>query len=235
MATQRAGRSEESIGWRWSGVRPLRRQSGQAARPPIEREALPKASILLFRRFGLRLLCRFLVRGGFFRPLGQSIEEWERGMWRLYLARQRRTKRHHAAIELAGGILVLLDDRAGETDAREYSSSARVSKHLPSHLPGRIRGRMASHRASSHRCVCAQLKFAGEKFLRAVLVHDQHYEIDRLSADLDPDTAAAGEQECGRTPTFLSPATGHSAAVVGRHDEPAFQQRGNDRHALRRA
>ena len=153
-------------------------------------------------------------------------------MRRLNLAGQRCPKGHHPAVELARGVLVLLDDGARQTDAREYAASARIRQNLRSHLPVRIRRRMATDGPRGHGCVRPQLELARQKFFGAVLVHDQHDQIDSLPADLEADASPAGEQKRGCAPTFLSPATGHAAAIVGRHDESALQQRGNDRDAF---
>src|SRR5215475_13992945 len=92
---------------------------------------------------------------------------------------------------------------------------------------------MAAHRPGCYRGIGAKLELAGEQILQAILVHNQHNQIDSLTADLEAKATAAGENERRGTPSRGSPATGHAPAVAGSHDESSLQERWHDGDALR--
>src|SRR5258708_5202037 len=71
--------------------------------------------------------------------------------------------------------------------------------------------------------------------LHAVVIHDQHYQIHGLSADLKTNAAARHHEECRSAPTFWRAATGQSTAVFRSHDEAALQHRRHNRDALGRS
>src|SRR5689334_15873305 len=96
-----------------------------------------------------RLFGSLFFGRGFLSPLCQRIEEGVRSLWSIDFAGQRSAKWHHATIELAGCILVLLDHSAGETDTGKNAASARVREHLRFQFPVGIGGGIASNRPSS--------------------------------------------------------------------------------------
>ena len=91
---------------------------------------------------------------------------------------------------------------------------------------------MAAHRPRSHTGIGTQLEFAGEQVSHAILIHDQHNQVDGLPADLQPDTSALHGEERGSAPSFGRTATGHTAAVAGAYNESSFEHRGNYSYAL---
>ena len=179
--------------------------------------------VLLFDRLGrvdwFCIFCRLVFVGSFLGPLGQYIKERERILRRLDLAGQGRSEGDHSSVELTGRVLVLLDHRSRETDSRKRSASPRVGQDLRSQLPVRVGGGVASHGACGYGRIGTQLEFAGKKVFQSVLVHDQHDQVNCLAADLETHTPAAGENECGSTPTGGSPAARDSAAIARGHDE----------------
>src|SRR2546430_766205 len=63
---------------------------------------------------------------------------------------------------------------------------------------------MAAHWPCSYAGICTQLEFAGEQISHAILIHDQHNQVHRLSADLQSNAAALHGEECGSAPAFGS-------------------------------
>ena len=94
---------------------------------------------------------------------------------------------------------------------------------------------MAPDRASSGGSIRAQLKVARQQRLHATLIHDDHYQIYGLTADLQSETATAHFKECRSAPSVRTAAGGHAASVFAAEDKTAFEQRWNDGYAFRRA
>src|SRR5262249_30579539 len=187
-----------------------------------------------FGGFLRRLLGSFLLRRRFLRPFRQRVEEWVRSSGSVHFAGQRRAEWHHAAVEPARSILVLLDDSTGQADSGKNAASARVGQHLRSQLPVGIGGSVPSHRASGDRRIGSQFEFAGEQILHAIFVHDQHDKVDGLATDLETDAAAAGEKKSRRAPATGGAATGDSPSVISRHDKASLEERRNHSDALGR-
>src|SRR5215475_1518057 len=76
-------------------------------------------SLRRFRVFGW-----FVILGRFLRPLRQYTQERIRVFRSLNVSRQGRAKGDHSSVELAGRVLVLLDDCSREADACKSSARA---------------------------------------------------------------------------------------------------------------
>ena len=94
---------------------------------------------------------------------------------------------------------------------------------------------MAADRAGSGGSIRAQLKVARQQRLHTALIHDHHYQIYGLAADLQSETATAHFKECRRAPSVRTAAGGHAASVLAAEDKTTFEQRWNDGYAFRRA
>src|SRR5271166_3726811 len=81
----------------------------------------------------------------------------------------------------ARGISVLLNDGSINRQTSEHSTGTRVGQDLSPHFPVGLAFSMAAHRASGHGGISAQLELAREQLLHAVLVHDQHHQINTAS------------------------------------------------------
>src|SRR2546427_5185669 len=70
---------------------------------------------------------------------------------------------------------------------------------------------MPADRPGGYAGVGAQFELAGEQVLHAILVHDQHDQINRLAADLQSEASTFDSEECRSAPPFRRTATGWSA------------------------
>src|SRR6202008_2090099 len=76
--------------------------------------------------------------------------------------------------------------------------------------------------ACSHRGVCSQRELARQQMLHAIVIHDQHDQVDGLGADLKSEAASRHHEKCRRAPPLRRPATGQTPPVLGSHDNPPF-------------
>src|SRR5437899_2553129 len=101
----------------------------------------------------------------FLRPLRERTQKRIRRRRRINLSRERRPERHHAPVELARAVLVLLDLRAIQRESGKHTAGPRVRQHLRSHLPIRIAFRMTPDGPRRHRCIASQFKLARYEML----------------------------------------------------------------------
>ena len=94
---------------------------------------------------------------------------------------------------------------------------------------------MTTHRAGGDSCVSPEFELAAHQVLHAFVVHDQHDEVNRLSADLQAKATALNREERRIAPSLGSAATGDAASVLSAKYESGFQHRGHDGHALGRS
>src|ERR1700674_3507712 len=94
---------------------------------------------------------------------------------------------------------------------------------------------MATDRTGGNAGVGTKLELAGEKLVHAVILHDEHAQIDRLAADLQPEAPALNTEERRRTPPFGGTAAGDAAAIVGTDHESTLQHRRHHGHTFGRA
>src|ERR1019366_4118901 len=117
-----------------------------------------------------------------------------------HFARQRLTEGNIFAIDRNGGVIVLLDLGAIHCDSSKQAFGARVAQGLRGHLPVGACRLMPSNRPGCRGGFAAEFKLAREQPLHTFVIHEQHDEIDRLSASLEAKIAAADRNECRRTP-----------------------------------
>ena len=94
---------------------------------------------------------------------------------------------------------------------------------------------MTAHRAGSHAGVRSQLEFAVQQVLHAVLVHDEHYQVDGLSPNLQTEASTFNAEKCGSAPAFWSTAAGNAASKAGADDESSLEHGGDDRDTFSRS
>src|SRR5262252_5237381 len=94
---------------------------------------------------------------------------------------------------------------------------------------------MASDRTRSRAGIPPQFELAGEQVLHAVVIHDEHDQVDRFAADLQAETASLDREESGCAPALWRPATRDTLAVASTEYETAFEQARDYRDTLRRA
>src|SRR5205823_8500928 len=111
----------------------------------------------------------------------------------------------------------------------------RVAENLGTQLPVSVSGCVAPNRAAGYAGVSAELEFAVEQVLHATLIHDQHDQINRLAANLEPEAAALNREERRIAPSFGGTATGDPSAIARAEDEPSFQHGRNHRDTLGRS
>src|SRR5207244_5604050 len=100
----------------------------------------------------------------------------------------------------------------------EPALRARVAQLLCPCLPIGVRRGMPADRPGGYAGVGAQFELAGEQVLHAILVHDQHDQINRLAADLQSEASTFDSEECRSAPPFRRTATGHAAAIARTHN-----------------
>src|SRR5437899_12919445 len=83
--------------------------------------------------------------------------------------------------------------------------------------------------------VRTQFELAGEQVLHAILVHDQHDQINSLAADLQSEASAFHSKECRSAPAFRGAATGHAAPITRADNKSTLQHGRHHRHTFRRA
>src|SRR5439155_26788609 len=94
---------------------------------------------------------------------------------------------------------------------------------------------MPADRPGGYAGVGAQFELAGEQVLHAILVHDQHDQINRLAADLQSEASTFDSEECRSAPPFRRTATGHAAAIARTHNKSTLQHGWHHRHTFRPA
>src|SRR5579862_9918485 len=138
-------------------------------------------------------------------------------------------------VELTGAVFVLLDNRAVEDGSRKDAPGAGIAKNLRAQFPVSIGSSGAPYWAGGDAGITAELELARKQFAHAVLIHDQHDQIDGLAANLKAKTSALHHEKCRCTPAFGGAATGDAAAIAGANDEAAVQHAGDNRDALGRS
>src|SRR6266700_5616168 len=136
------------------------------------------------------------------------------------------------AVELASAFTVLLDHRSVQFEPREHSARAGIAEHLGAHLPIGISSGVSPHRSGSHAGISSELEFAVEQVFHTAVVHDQHDQIDCLTAYLQAEAATLDGEEGRVAPTFSGTATGNSSPIARAKDEAGLKHRRNDRDAL---
>src|ERR1700722_11307420 len=174
----------------------------------VRKEGLRAALCALCGKFLRALRSTGRLLRGFLGPLCQGGQERVRGWGRLDVSVQQGFERDHAVVEFASAVFVLLHDGAVQADAGEHAAGTRVGQYLRAHLPIRAAFGVASNGTGRYRGVGAEFKFAGEQVLHAVVVHDEHDQINRLAADLKPDTASGDGEKCRSAPSLGSAAAG---------------------------
>src|SRR5205814_2886980 len=98
-------------------------------------------------------------------------------------------------------------------------AGAGIAEDLRPHLPVGVGCRVTTHRASGYAGIGAEFELAAKQVLHASLIHDQHDQINCLSADLQAKATAFNGEESWVAPSFGGTATGHSAAIASAEDE----------------
>jgi len=72
--------------------------------------------------------------------------------------------------------------------------------------------------AGRYRAFAREFELAGKQMLKALIVHDQHDEVDAFDADLQSPASAADGDERGRAPAIRGAAGGYATAVLAADD-----------------
>ena len=94
---------------------------------------------------------------------------------------------------------------------------------------------MPADRPGGYAGVGTQFELAGEQVLHAILVHDQHDQINSLAADLQSEASAFDGEERGSAPPFRCAATCYATAIARTHNKSTLQHGWHHRHTFRRA
>src|SRR5215471_5185136 len=68
--------------------------------------------------------------------------------------------------------------------------------------------------------------------LHAIVVHNQHHQIDRLPSDLEPEASSGHHKKCRSAPSLRSAAARHTAPILRSDDESALEHRRYYRHTF---
>src|SRR5664279_6222783 len=86
---------------------------------------------------------------------------------------------------------------------------------------------MAAHGAGRYGCISTQLEFARKQLSHAVLVHDQHYQVNGFGSDLKAPAAADHFERRRSAPSVRRAAGGDALAVFSaKHKSALLQRRG---------
>ena len=100
------------------------------------------------------------------------------------------------------GLVQVLPQRgAFDSDTREEPSGTRPGQDIRVQLRIGLGRRGASDRTARHGRLGTHGELAGKQLVGAALAHDQHDEVGRRSADLEPDAASLDAHGSRRTPT----------------------------------
>ena len=124
-----------------------------------------------------------------------------------------------------------LDHRAVQGEPGKQAMRARVRQHLSFHLPIRASAGVTTHRSRGY-AARAPSSFRAQQILHSLVIHDQHDQVDRLSADLRA-PAAAGNNEERRCAPACPVRQVHAAAMLRAKHEAAFHHGRNHGNALR--
>jgi hypothetical protein len=127
------------------------------------------------------------------------------------------------AVELSGGVFVLLNHCTVKTNSCKQTASSRVCEDFSSKLPIGGSFGVAAYRPCGDRGVRAQLELVGKQRLHAAVIHYDHYQVNSLSADLQANAAARCGQWRWSAPTRRRTASSHSAAMRSPYNEPALE------------
>jgi hypothetical protein len=172
-----------------------------------------------------------LLLAGDLRPLCQAGQKRHCALRRAHRLEGRR-ERLHVSVELERALAIDLDERPVQLQSRKHATRPGIAQHLCAHLPVGIRCGMAAHRPRRHTCVSTQFELAAQQAGHALVIHDQHDEVDCLAADLQPEAAAFNGEERGIAPTLAGAAAGNAAPIASAEHESAFQHGRNHGDAL---
>src|ERR1700678_1585870 len=91
---------------------------------------------------------------------------------------------------------------------------------------------MTTHRTRGSRGIAADLEFAGEPMIHALLVLHDHDQIHALYANLKAPAAARNGKERRRAPASGCATAGNATATLSAEDESAFHHVRDNRDAL---
>src|SRR5438046_9669396 len=94
---------------------------------------------------------------------------------------------------------------------------------------------MPADRPGVYAGVGTQFELAGEQVLNAILVHDQHDQINSLAADLQPEASTFDSEECRSAPPLRCAATCYATAIARTHNKSTLLHGQPHRHAFRRS
>src|SRR5271167_2853930 len=92
---------------------------------------------------------------------------------------------------------------------------------------------MTAHGAGGYGSISAQLELARKELIHAVLVHDQHDQVNGLSTDLEAPTSTDDFERRGSAPAVSRAARGRAFAVLGANDKATLLHRRGNGHANR--
>src|SRR5437899_3515629 len=94
---------------------------------------------------------------------------------------------------------------------------------------------MPADRPGGYADVVTEFELAGEQVLYAILVHDQHDQINSLAADLQSEASTFDSEECRSAPPLRCAATCYATAIARTHNKSTLQHGRHHRHTFRRA
>jgi hypothetical protein len=131
-------------------------------------------------------------------------------------------------IVVAGVVLVLVDDVAGEVDAGKDAFAAGVGENL---CIGQFSGgglRIAAYGAGGYGCVATELELVVEEVLEAIMIHRDQDEVCRLTADLEAEAGPGQLDEGGCAPAVAGAAGDDALAVLSAEHEGSLFVAGDD-------
>src|SRR5581483_3177294 len=144
------------------------------------------------------------------------------GRWNL--ARKHGTRRDVRPIDGFHGVVIAVNGCAVQRESGKYALGPRVGQDLGVHLPVSIRGSVTSHRSGCSRGITAHLELAREQVLHALVVLEDHHQVNAFHADLQTPASTFYIKEGWSAPPMLGAASGDTAATFGSEDESALHQ-----------
>src|SRR5262249_11408702 len=127
---------------------------------------------------------------------------------------------------------VLLEPTSLQRDAGKQSAGSRIRKYLGVHGDVCVSRCGASNWAGRRRGIRSELHPVGHKGLDSLLIHEEHDDVDCLSADLQPKRSTTQSVERRSAPALAGAASDHTLTVFRSKTKTSLHHRGNHANAL---
>jgi len=160
-------------------------------------------------------------------------KEFVGGGRRSDLAVEKIAEPQGASVEGPDRLLVGADVGSVESGSDEDSLGAGVGEDAGVHLPVGVGAGVAADGSGGDSGVSADLPVGGQELFGALVVHEEHDEINALDSNLCSKAAAGDDEEGRRAPALVRDAAGGDAsAMLAADDKASLDERWDDGDAL---